>query len=63
MEIAWRKSSFSEQSDGNCLEIAAVEDHLLLRESEVPTTVIAMQPTAFRAFLSHVKTGEFDHQS
>ncbi|NGO70837.1 DUF397 domain-containing protein [Streptomyces boncukensis] len=57
MEPQWRKSSFSEQSGGDCIELAAHEDGVLLRESD-DSGVIALIPAArLGALLSRIKSG------
>ncbi|MFW6695126.1 DUF397 domain-containing protein [Streptomyces sp. MAR4 CNX-425] len=61
MDVEWRKSSFSEQPDGNCLEVAAEGDVILVRESDEPNIVLRTTPEKLRAFLAGVKAGEFDH--
>ncbi|WP_405899020.1 DUF397 domain-containing protein [Streptomyces sp. NBC_00727] len=61
MEIQWRKSSKSSGADGNnCLELAAHDGEILLRESDNPDTVIRTTPAKLRAFLGGAKEGEFD---
>lgn len=59
MDIQWRKSSFSEQT-GNCVELAVVDGHVLLRESDDPGVVVRATPAKLEAFLAGVKAGEFD---
>ncbi|MFF8610167.1 DUF397 domain-containing protein [Streptomyces sp. NPDC015346] len=60
MDIHWRKSSFSEDSDGNCLELATHGGDILVRESDDPEVVVRTSPQKLRAFLAGVKAGEFD---
>lgn len=59
VEIQWRKSSFSEQS-GNCLELAVIGGHVLLRESDDPDVIVRTTPAKLEAFLAGAKAGEFD---
>ncbi|MGO4421112.1 DUF397 domain-containing protein [Streptomyces sp. MCAF7] len=59
----WRKSSYSEQNEGNCVELARTPDSILLRERDEPHTVIATTPVTLRAFARAVKAGRFDHVS
>lgn len=56
--IQWRKSSFSEDSDGNCLELASHEGQILLRESDEPGVRVHVTPRALRTFLARAKAGE-----
>jgi len=58
-EQVWRKSSFS-QGNGNCIEIAGVEDSVLIRESDDPATVVKTSRAKWVAFLAGAKAGEFD---
>ncbi|MGW2842608.1 DUF397 domain-containing protein [Streptomyces sp. NPDC001493] len=61
MEIQWRKSSESSGAeDGECLELAAVDGEVLLRESDDPGGVLHTTPARLRAFLEGAKDGEFD---
>ncbi|MEU9789148.1 DUF397 domain-containing protein [Streptomyces sparsogenes] len=63
-EIQWRKSSYSEQNEGNCVEVAQTPDAtILLRESDEPHTVITTTPATLRALTRAVKAGRFDHLS
>ncbi|WP_437046162.1 DUF397 domain-containing protein [Streptomyces sp. enrichment culture] len=57
--MRWRKSSYSEQS-GNCLEIAVVDDQVLVRESDDPGVVVRTTRAKLAAFLAGAKAGEFD---
>ncbi|MFJ8111210.1 DUF397 domain-containing protein [Streptomyces sp. NPDC096132] len=51
----WQKSSFSGGADGNeCLELAATDTDLLLRESDDPTRILSLAPTALAALLTHL---------
>ncbi|MGA6160143.1 DUF397 domain-containing protein [Stenotrophomonas sp. NPDC087984] len=59
----WRKSSYSDQNESNCVELARVPDAVLLRESDEPHTVIATTPAALRALTRAARAGRFDHLS
>jgi Domain of unknown function (DUF397) len=59
-EIIWQKSSFS-QGTGECVELAAIADDILMRESDDPETVVTTSRDKLRAFVLGVKAGEFDH--
>ncbi|WP_155057885.1 DUF397 domain-containing protein [Streptomyces blattellae] len=55
--LVWQKSSFSEGDDApNCLEIAASQRTLLLRESEDPGTVMPATVTGLTALIHHLRT-------
>ncbi|WKX70923.1 DUF397 domain-containing protein [Streptomyces sp. XD-27] len=61
-EIHWKKSSFSSGGDGGqCIELAATADGILMRESDEPATVVTTSRDEFRALVLGVKAGEFDH--
>jgi hypothetical protein len=59
-EIIWQKSSFS-QGTGECVELAAIADGILMRESDDPDTIVTTSRDKLRAFVLGVKAGEFDH--
>ncbi|MFG3495294.1 DUF397 domain-containing protein [Streptomyces sp. NPDC047928] len=59
MDIQWRKSSFSDAA-GNCIELAARDGHILVRESDEPDVIVTTSPQKLRAFLAGAKAGEFD---
>jgi hypothetical protein len=59
-EFSWRKSSYS-AGDGNCVEVASVEDRVAVRDSknaEIEPLVFSRQSWA--AFISAVHGGDFD---
>lgn len=51
----WLKSSFSEASGNNCVEIASSGDQVALRESEDLSRVITTGSHAFRGLLVGIK--------
>lgn len=55
MDLKWRKSSFSEDSDGNCLELASQGDDVLIRESEVPQAIARVAPATLKTLLAYVR--------
>lgn len=55
MDLRWHKSSFSEQPDGNCIEIASDGDDVLLRESDDPELAIRTTSRTLRALLAHTR--------
>jgi hypothetical protein len=59
-ELDWRKSSFSNAS---CVETAAYGDgRVAVRDSKDPAAGFLLYEAAeWRAFLSGVRNGEFDH--
>ncbi|GHG56274.1 DUF397 domain-containing protein [Streptomyces griseocarneus] len=60
MVIQWQKSSFSTDSQGDCIELAnPAADRILLRESDAPNTVIATSPAALRALLATATGGRW----
>jgi hypothetical protein len=55
----WRKSSKSK--DGECVEIARVDDLVGVRDSKDPTgPVLELSAEVFRDFVSDIKRGAFD---
>jgi hypothetical protein len=61
VEIKWQKSSFSTDSEGNCLEVAPQGDAVLMRESDNPNVIVTTTKAKLAAFLAGAKAGEFDH--
>ncbi|WP_460067765.1 DUF397 domain-containing protein [Streptomyces sp. YKOK-I1] len=54
--IQWQKSTYSGGADGNeCVELAATDAALLLRESDTPTRTLPLTPTALAALLTHLR--------
>ncbi|MBO8193198.1 DUF397 domain-containing protein [Streptomyces oryzae] len=59
---AWRKSSYSGQNGGNCLEVAVgyPGPSLPVRDSKNPSgPALLVASPAWRAFLAHVREGGF----
>lgn len=56
MEPPWQKSSFSEDSDGNCVELAIVDGNVLIRESDDPGTVMKIAPEQLHRLISHARS-------
>ncbi|MDX3853248.1 DUF397 domain-containing protein [Streptomyces sp. AK02-01A] len=60
--IVWQKSSYSgADNNQDCVELAVVNEQIMMRESEDPDTVVTTSREKLRAFLLGVKAGEFDH--
>jgi len=61
---AWRKSSYSGQGGGNCLEVADDFAHraVPVRDSKVPHGPALLVPAnAWHAFVTRVRDGGFDN--
>ncbi|MET8944645.1 DUF397 domain-containing protein [Streptomyces sp. NPDC004542] len=54
--VHWQKSSYSGGGDGNnCLELAALHDSLLVRESEEPATALKTSRPPIAALIGHLR--------
>lgn len=61
MEGKWRKSSYSQGGDANCVELAPGEQGLLVRDSKAPARgMLTFADQAASVWLAAVKAGEFD---
>ncbi|MEU1665848.1 DUF397 domain-containing protein [Streptomyces sparsogenes] len=58
--LTWQKSSFSHE-EGECVELAATDGAIQLRESDDPDTVITTAPRPLGGLIRAIKAGEFDH--
>ncbi|WP_192764047.1 DUF397 domain-containing protein [Actinomadura algeriensis] len=57
---AWRKSRRSQQS-GECVEVAAVQDAVGVRDSKDPVgPKVVLHPSAFRRLIADVRDGLHD---
>ncbi|MBO0867798.1 MAG: DUF397 domain-containing protein [Micromonosporaceae bacterium] len=57
----WRKSSQSGPNCDNCVEVAFVDDAILLRDSKHPDgSVLVFTQAEWDAFVAGAKDGEFD---
>lgn len=56
----WRKSSYSADA-GNCVNVAAANGNIAMRESDEPDVVLTTTPAALRAFIRGTKAGRLDH--
>ncbi|MGW3231997.1 DUF397 domain-containing protein [Kitasatospora sp. NPDC001095] len=61
-EASWRKSSYSGGTGGACIEVAeGFADVTPVRDSKDPSGPALLFPTAaWQAFVTAVRTGEFD---
>ncbi|SFN44140.1 DUF397 domain-containing protein [Actinomadura madurae] len=51
----WRKSSYSGANEGNCVEVADLNDQVAIRDSKAPETGhLALTRESFAALLSHL---------
>ncbi|WP_344953768.1 DUF397 domain-containing protein [Actinomadura miaoliensis] len=56
--LAWRKSGASQEGD-ECVEVAAHEDRVLVRDSRDRSGgMLVLEPTQWRALLHHIKNGD-----
>ncbi|WP_033282116.1 DUF397 domain-containing protein [Streptomyces sp. NRRL F-525] len=54
--FTWQKSSYSGSADNNCVELAASDTTLALRESDNPTVVLRTHRPQLTALLGHIRT-------
>jgi hypothetical protein len=53
---AWRKSSYSNQDGGNCLEVAdGVPGAIPVRDSKRPGPTLLVPTDTWRAFITHLR--------
>jgi hypothetical protein len=58
---AWRKSTYSGDNGGNCVEVAALADGIAVRDSKDRTgPVLTFSPKQWDAFTAGLKSGELD---
>jgi Domain of unknown function (DUF397) len=59
--VQWRKSSYSDSSHGDCVEIAGFSQVIAVRDSkDVDGPVLAFGRSAFRALAREIRTGRYD---
>jgi hypothetical protein len=57
----WRKSSYSGNGGGNCVEVALVAGGIAVRDSKNPDGPrLIFTPAEWEAFTAGVRGGEFD---
>ncbi len=55
--MKWRKSSYSGQSGGNCVEVADDDSRVIVRDTKDRTgSVLRFSPDAWRRFAEQVKS-------
>ncbi|WP_078603251.1 DUF397 domain-containing protein [Streptomyces sp. NRRL S-455] len=53
MEIQWRKSSYSSDQGGQCIEVANTPATVAIRDSKNPTgPMLTLEPATFTAFIN-----------
>lgn len=60
--LSWHKSSFSDDENGGCVEVAPLSDGgLAVRDSKNPTAgMLSFTAGEWSAFVRGVRAGEFD---
>ena len=59
--VTWRKSSASAQGSNECVEVAFVDDSVLVRHSRNSSgPMLSFTHSEWRAFLTGTHNGEFD---
>ncbi|AVH97718.1 DUF397 domain-containing protein [Streptomyces cinereoruber] len=58
----WRKSSYSGDTGGNCIEVADLAAHIAVRDSKNPEgPAFLATPAAFTAFVTAAAEGRIGH--
>jgi hypothetical protein len=62
VDLRWRKSSYSGNGGGNCVEVCTGEpDTVAVRDSKhVPGPVLTISGQAWSEFVRGIKQGQFD---
>lgn len=60
VETRWQKSSFSTDSDGNCLELASHAADMIIRESDAPSVISRFPSERLHGLLAVLKAGKAD---
>ncbi|MGH3889441.1 MAG: DUF397 domain-containing protein [Pseudonocardiaceae bacterium] len=59
-QSTWRKSSYSSDQGGACIEVANFDGHRAMRDSKDPEGTVLRFPAAeWAAFTTGVRAGEF----
>ncbi|MGV9449914.1 DUF397 domain-containing protein [Streptomyces sp. NPDC003635] len=54
----WRKSSYSGNTGGDCVEVADLSPRIAVRDSKNPSAgMLALSPASYSAFIRHVALG------
>ncbi|MES9536249.1 MULTISPECIES: DUF397 domain-containing protein [unclassified Actinomadura] len=60
--ITWRKSTHSDETGGQCVELAALPHAIAIRDSKAPKSgYLALTPHAFADLLARAKQDELPH--
>jgi hypothetical protein len=60
-DLSWRKSSHSNASTGDCVELAHLPGEVAVRDSKDPSgPVLTFTPSTLATFLTQAKAGRFD---
>jgi Domain of unknown function (DUF397) len=61
MEPTWRKSSYSSDQGGNCVEVCTLDDGPAVRDSKNQAgAVLTFTAAQWSAFTTGLRTGDFD---
>ncbi|MFJ4487155.1 DUF397 domain-containing protein [Streptomyces longwoodensis] len=52
--MRWRKSSYSGNTGGDCVEVADTPTHVAVRDSKNPDRTLTLTPKAFATFVGFV---------
>jgi hypothetical protein len=53
--LTWRKSSYSNANNGDCVEVASTHDAMAVRDSKSPASGhLTLTPLTWRSFLSRL---------
>lgn len=56
--LGWRRSTFC--ASGECVEVAAENGMILIRDSKLPEMILRVSVGDFQAFARGVRAGQFD---
>jgi hypothetical protein len=60
LELRWRKSSYSSNGGGNCVEVCTAEASVAVRDSkDVTGPALTFTPQAWDTFVTGIRHGEF----
>ncbi|GGR41541.1 hypothetical protein GCM10010497_51030 [Streptomyces cinereoruber] len=61
-DVRWRKSSYSSDTGGECIEVADLAAHIAVRDSKNPEgPAFLATPAAFTAFVTAAAEGRIGH--